>query len=335
MSQTSAKPDDVVVKEVEGGGYVAELPANIPVPTQENQTPTQEPDGSDEADERARQAEISRAGTVDEDAEALREAKRLKRMRRKEYHKQVTNERELELHQLRRENQSMAERLAVVERKTTTGELARLDQAIEQEEHRVIFAKGKIKEAAETGNGELLVSAQDLLLEASKARDQYVDHKQRMTAKPTAQPAMQPIDRQVQRHAANWMAKNSWYDPNSRDPDCRRALMEDQILAEEGYDPKTQEYWEELDNRLQNVMPHRYTGTVDDNPPPRTSRPRTAVTGSGRENIPPSSEGKHYINLSKDEVEAIKDAGMWENPTLRARMIARYARERQTIRERG
>jgi len=154
MSKTSARPDDVVVKEVEGGGVVAELPASISVPTQENQTSTQEPDGSDEADDRARQAEILRAGTVDEDAEALREAKRLKRMRRKEYHKQVTNERELELHQLRRENQSMAERLAVVERKTTTGELARLDQAIEEQEHRVVFAKGKIKEAAETGNGD-------------------------------------------------------------------------------------------------------------------------------------------------------------------------------------
>jgi len=336
MSQNAPRPDDVVVKEVEGGGIIAELPASIPVPPQAAEKEPNDHEGSDDEDDRARQAEIARAGAVDEEAEAIREAKRLKRIKRKEYHKQTQNARELELQQLRRENQSMAERLAVVERKTTTSEIARVDQAMEEEAHRVMFAKQKIKEAIDTGNGELATSAQDLLLEASKRYDQLADTKQRMTAKPAAQPAMQPIDRQVQRHAANWMSKNSWYDPNSRDPDCRRALMEDQILAEEGYDPKTQEYWEELDNRLQNIMPHRYTGTVDDVPTPRTSRPRTAVTGSGRETVPPSSEGnKNYINLSKDEVDAIKDAGMWDDPVKRNKMIARYARERQTIRERG
>jgi HrpA-like RNA helicase len=334
MSVNAARPDDVVVKEVEGGGYVAELPADIPVPKQETQQNDSDPEGSDEADERARQTEIARVGAVDADAEALREQKRLKRQKRKEYHKQVTNERELELQQLRRENQSMAERLAVVERKTTTSEIARADQAIEEEAHRIVFAKQKIKEAAETGNGELLVSAQDLLMEASKRHDQLNDYRQRMTARPAPQAAVPKIDPMVQRHAAQWLAKNSWYDAGSNDPDCRRALMEDQILAEEGYDPKTREYWEELDNRLQNVMPHRYTDTVSEEQP-RYSKPRTVVTGSGRENIPPSSEGKNYVNLSKDEVDAIKEAGMWDDPIKRNRMIARYARERQNIRERG
>jgi hypothetical protein len=334
MSVNAPRPDDVVVKEVEGGGYVAELPSDIPVPKQETQQNEGDHDGSDEADERARQTEIARVGSVDADAEALREQKRLKRQKRKEYHKQVTNERELELHQLRRENQSMAERLAVVERKTTTSEIARVDQAIEEEAHRVVFAKQKIKEAAETGNGDLLVSAQDLLLEASKGYDSLVSTRKRMTARPTQQAAVPKIDPMVQRHAAQWMANNSWYDPSSNDPDCRRALMEDQILAEEGYDPKTAEYWEELNSRLQNTMPHRYTENVSAGQP-RYSKPRTVVTGSGRESVPPSSEGKNYINLSKDEVDAIKEAGMWDDPTKRARMIARYARERQNIRERG
>jgi hypothetical protein len=110
--------------------------------------------------------------------------------------------------------------------------------------------------------------------------------------------------------------------------------MEDQILAEEGYDPKTREYWEELDNRLQNIVPHRYTEAVSSEQP-RYSKPRTVVTGSGRESVPQISEGKNFINLSKDEVDAIKEAGMWDDPTKRAKMIARYARERQNIRERG
>jgi len=120
------------------------------------------------------------------------------------------------------------------------------------------------------------------------------------------------------------MESNPWYDPNGKDMDSKVALKIDQAMAEEGWNPKTQEYWDELNNRLQRYIPHRYTGGVDEKPSQR--RPRNVVTSSGRESAS-SSGGKNTFTLNPDQVRAMKDAGMWDDPDKRAKMIRRYALE--------
>ena len=101
-------------------------------------------------------------------------------------------------------------------------------------------------------------------------------------------------------------------------------------MAEEGWNPKTPQYWEELDNRLQKYLPHRYTGGADERPVQR--RPRNFVTGSGRESASSSSLGKNQFALTRDQVQAMKDAGMWDDPERRAKMIRRYALEAKQLR---
>jgi hypothetical protein len=317
MSTENTQQEVMVIQEAADGGAVVDLPQSIP-------SPEVEQIGSDEDDQAAQRAEIQATGSIDPVAEAAREAKRAKRRMRKDYHKQVSVEKDIKLQQLERQNQQLLERLSVVERKTLGSELARLDKRIEDEVARVIFAKEKIKEAAETGNGELMVSAQEMLIESSKNHEALTNLKQRSVA-PQRQQTIQAPDPVLQRHASNWMNKNPWYDPSGRDADSRRALNEDQILADEGYDPKTAEYWQELDRRLSRVVPHRYTDDMDENPV-RTSRPKNVVTGSGRESAS-SSGGKNTITLSPEKVKAMKDAGLWDDPEKRARMIKRYALE--------
>jgi len=321
----SAEQEVIVIQEEKDGSATIELPSSIPSPQVE------EEHGSDEADERARDAEMGAGGEVDVDAEALREQKRLKRHRRKEYHKQVSSEKDVKLTILERQNQQLLERLSVLEKKSYGSDLARLDKAMEDQETRILFAKQKIKEATETGNGDLLTSAQEMWFEARRQHESLDDLKKRSVA-PQRQNTIQAPDPQLQRHASNWMANNSWYDPNGRDPDSKRALIEDQILAEENYDPKTEEYWEELDKRLQRVIPHRYTSYADEKP---RSRPRNAVTSSGREYASTNGRGNSFT-LSPDQVRAMKDAGMWDDAEKRAKMIRRYALEaKQSNGQRG
>jgi hypothetical protein len=270
-------------------------------------------------------------GEVDADAEALRDAKRQKRLRRKEYHKQVSSEKDVKLTLLERQNQQLLERLSVLEKKSHGSDIARLNKAIEDQNTRILFAKQKIQEATATGNGELLTSAQEMWFEARRQSEALEALKKRSVA-PQRQRTIQAPDPQLQRHANNWMANNQWYDPNGKDPDSRRALNEDSILAEEGYDPKTAEYWEELDRRLQRVVPHRYTEDADERP---RSRPRNAVTSSGREFASNNGKGNSFT-LSPDQVRAMKDAGMWDDAEKRAKMIRRYALEaKQTNGYRG
>lgn len=306
----------IVIQEEKDGSATIELPQSIPSPE------PQHDDDSDEADERARQKEMVVGGAVDEDAEALREQKRLKRQRRKEYHKQVSTEKDVKLTLLERQNQQLLERLSVLERKSHGSDLARLDKAIEDQDNRILFAKQKISEATRTGNGELLTSAQEMWFEARRQAEALANLKKRAVA-PQNQRTIQAPDPQLQRHASNWMANNPWYDPNGKDPDSRRALNEDAILAEEGYDPKTAEYWEELDKRLQRVVPHRYTEDADERP---RSKPRSAVTSSGREFASNNGRGNSFT-LSPEQVRAMKDAGMWDDAEKRAKMIRRYALE--------
>ena len=312
----STEQEVIVIQEEKDGSATIELPPSIPSPEGSDEH------GSDEADERAREKEMVVGGAVDADAEALREQKRLKRTRRKEYHRQVSTEKDVKLTLLERQNQQLLERLSVLERKSHGSDLARLDRAIEDQDSRILFAKKKMAEATATGNGELSTSAQEMWFDARRQAEALQNLKKRAVA-PQNQRTIQAPDPQLQRHANKWMAEITWYDPNGKDPDSRRALNEDAILAEEGYDPKTAEYWDELDKRLQRVVPHRYTEDANERP---RSRPRSAVTSSGREFASNNGRGNSFT-LSPEQVRAMKDAGMWDDAEKRAKMIRRYALE--------
>lgn len=323
----STENTELKVSEEQDGSAVISLPADIPSPDEEDhEGGAVVADGSDDDDAAAEAREIEEHGDVDPEAEAIRAAKRAKRRARKEYHKQAATEKDIRLQNLQRQNQELLERLSVVERKQSGSELARLDKAIDDQRMRIDFAKRKIKEATENGDGDLLTSAQEMWFEARRHAEDLESLKKR-----SVQPSQQPIqqDPRVQRYASDWMDRNPWYDPNSKDMDSRIALTIDQALAEEGWNPKDKDYWEELDNRLQKALPNRYTDSNNEKPVNR-SRPRSVVTSSGRE-AASNAGGKNLYTLSPDRVKALKEAGMWDNLEVRNRMIKRYAAEdRQT-----
>jgi hypothetical protein len=120
------------------------------------------------------------------------------------------------------------------------------------------------------------------------------------------------------------MEKQDWYDPNGRDMDSRVAKQVDEALVAEGWDPNGKDYWDELDNRLQKYLPHRYNARTDVSS--SSKRPRSVVTGSGREGIN-SSSGRNTFTLQPEQVRAMKDAGFWDDPLKRNKMIKRYAQE--------
>ena len=319
----STEQEVIVIQEEKDGSATIDLPPSIPSPTQNHE------EDSEEADNAERQAEMADGGSVDPQAEALREQKRLKRVKRKEYHKQVSTEKDHKLDFLGRQNQELLERLSVLEKKSHGSDLARLNKAMEDQQNRILFAKQKISEATSTGNGELLTSAQEMWFEARRQFEALDSVKKKATAQPR-QRTIQAPDPQMQRHANNWMESNQWYDPNGKDPDSRVALTIDQAMAEEGWNPKTPQYWEELDTRLQKYLPHRYTVGEDEKPAQR--RPRSFVTGSGRESASSSAIGRNQFALTRDQVSAMKDAGMCDDAENRANMIRRYALEAKQLR---
>ena len=258
-----------------------------------------------------------------DDTEAIRSARREKRKAKKMYQREQQKEKDVRYNSLVRQNQELMQRLQSVEQRTHGSELARLDKAIEDQHLRVQYAKMKISEATQAQDGESMSNAQDMLYEARRMVEQLDALKKQSMAPQPAQ-AIAP-DRAVQRQAANWMERNSWYDPGGKDEDSQIALIVDKKMAAEGWVPADPDYWEELDNRLQRRLPHLYNSDERQERDTPVRRPRSVVTGSGRENAASSGGSKTSFTLSADQVKAMKDAGMWDDPEKRARMIRRYA----------
>jgi len=302
MSTDKDKVEDIPVTEEKDGSVTVELPDEL-VPEDSSDEPIQAQDDGD-ADQPG-------------DTDAVREARRNRRKAKKEYIKRTNEEKDQRLVSLQRENEEFRKRLAEVEKKSQGFELARLDKAIEDEELRLKYFDAKRREAINNSNGDAYTQASNSFEEARRKYEAMRALKNRATqaeSEPQADPKML-------RHAKSWMESNSWYDPNGSDEDSEIAKVIDAKLAKEGYDPASADYWDELDARLQKRLPHRYTQQQDE--PKR--RPRSFVTGSGRE----STGGRqgNTLVLEPEQVRAIKEAGFWDDPAMRAKMIKRYAEQ--------
>ena len=305
---STEKEEHIEVTEDADGSAVAELPEGVEAP---------------EAQEGASEAAGDDGGDVDRpgDSDAVREARRARRRAKKDLVRRTNEEKDQRLQMLQRQNQELMERLSVVERKTHSSDLARLDKAIEDEELRFRYAMQKMQNATTSGDGKAMAEAQELWYETRRKIEALRNLKQR--ASQVTQQQQGAANPKVTRLANNWMERNDWYDPASNDEDTAIAKVIDRKLTEEGWDPSSEDYWQELDKRLQKRLPHRYTDSNDDSP--RRSKPRSVVTGSGREFGGGSSRSTFV--LSPEQVRAMKDAGMWDDPQARARMIKRYAQE--------
>jgi hypothetical protein len=313
-TEDKAKVDDLSVTEEQDGSVTVQLPDDIPSP---------------QADDQEAQASSDDGADDDQpdDTDAIREARRNRRKAKKEYIKRTNEEKDQRLVMLQRQNQELMERLSVVERKTQSSDLARLDKAIDDEELRIQYFEAKKREAINNSDGDAFNKAQDAWYEARRKVESMKAVKQQ--AVQSANQETGAVNPKLMRHANAWMESNSWYDPNGDDEDSQIAKIIDNKLVREGWDPATEEYWEELDNRLQKRLPHRYNQSHDE--PSRRSKPRSFVTGSGRESTGGRGSGNTFV-LEPEQVRAMKEAGFWDDPDKRARMIKRYAQEARTNR---
>lgn len=254
------------------------------------------------------------AGGTDDEREAIRERRRKERQHRK----QAQRERE---ETLRRELQArdsiineLRAKVEGIERRGTSSELAQIENAKKQTAQEYAYFKDQIRVATEAGNGAAVADATEKMLQAQQRFSQLQGYEQTYRQR-QAQP--QPLDPRLVNHAQKWMESNKWYNPAGQDQDSRIALTLDQQLAQEGWDPTTPQYWQELDSRVKKYLPHRAnSGKISG------TKPRSTVSGSGRDAGPRTSD-KSY-RLSAERVKALKDAGIWDDPKQRAEAVKRF-----------
>jgi hypothetical protein len=280
-----------------------------------------------DADEPSEGNEVEASDTNDdnddeteEDRERIREARREERKLKKELQKQREVSSKHKISALERRNEELARRLAAVENTAASYQFAQVDKAIEDEATRVEYAKMKLVQAAQANDANAQVEYLEQLQEAKTRLAQIQAHKKQQLeeAKRPKQNVPNEVSTEVQRQATSWLKENKWYDPQARDTDSKIAKLVDQDLASEGWDPADPEYWDELDNRLSARLPHRYSAKSG------TSNRRGGPTASSR-TANPSGKAGNTITLSRERVSAIKDAGAWDDPVKRSKMIKAYA----------
>jgi len=306
-TEAKEKVEDLNVVEEKDGSVTVDLPDHMAGNSDDNNGIENHQDDNNDVDH-------------PDDTDAIREARRNRRRAKKEYIKRTNEEKDQNLILLRRQNQEMQDRLSILERKTQGADMARYDKAMEDEDYRLRYAQQKMQEATDNSDGAAFTKAQELWYDSRRKLEAMHSYKEQVSRASSQESA--PANPKLVRLANGWMERNAWYDPEAGDEDTQIAKVIDNRLVAEGWDPATQDYWDELDNRLQKRLPHRYTRNTDES---YRRSPRSVVTGSGRESSG-RVNGSQFV-LEPEQVRAMKDAGFWDDPEKRTKMIKRYAIE--------
>jgi hypothetical protein len=318
---------DVPIKEQEDGSVLArvDFPDEIEDPQEvkpvSNDNNEEDEEDTDDAPQNDADDADDDGGETEEEREAIREARRKERRLKKDLNKQREVSAKNKISALERRNAELAERLAKVENTTASYQFAQIDKALEDESTRVEYAKMKLLQAAQENNAAAQVEYLEELTDAKQRLQQIQHYKKQQVeeAKAPKQNVPNKVNTEVQQLATQWLKKNSWYDPQARDTDSRIAKVIDQDLVSDGWDPSDSEYWEELDNRLQSRLPHRYASKGS-----KEGKRSPGPTASSRvANATAQKPGT--ITLSRERVQAIKDAGAWDDVERRNKMIRAYA----------
>jgi hypothetical protein len=312
---------DVPIREQEDGSVLAKVDLPEEIESEEESTKKVE-SSQDHDDEESDDHEDDEEndGETSEEREKIREARREERKLKKELKKQRDVSAQNKIKSLQRNNEELARRLAQVENTAANFQFAQVDKALEDEATRVEYAKMKLLQASQNQDAASQVEYLEQLQDAKTRLAQIQAYKKQQLeeAKRPKQNVPTPVSNDVQRNATKWLKDNKWFDPQARDTDSKIAKVVDQELAAEDWDPSDPEYWDELNNRLKARLPHRYAQKGEK--PQRRGGP----TASSR-TANPGAKSAGTITLSKARVDAIKDAGAWDDPAKRAKMIKAYA----------
>jgi hypothetical protein len=173
-------------------------------------------------------------------------------------------------------------------------------------------AKAKLKLAIESQDAEQIVSAQDeltrLSVEKEKARivmsEREVAKKsfdEQQKAQPVQKAPQQPIIPSTK--AKSWAEKNEWFGNDKYMTNSAFMLHED--LVSQGFDAESDEYYNEVDKRMQDLYPHKFAKSQESEVTEENRKPVQTVASAGRK-----QSGRRTVRLTKSQVAIAKKLGV-------------------------
>lgn len=297
--KTLTEDDDIEIVEVE------QLPKPGETAAVEDKSEDEDEDDAPEED-----ARLVADDDEDDDAEDKDTPAHKKRVKRRQLQKQARDRTLTEVARLREQNAAYERRLAALETSVVTQSETQVDERLTKTRDDIAMADRIMAKALEAGNGDDFVAAQNMRDAAKTQEFELLRTKGNFTDVKKNTP-----DQRVVSLSNEWKSANaSWYGADANATQVANQI--DSQVAADGYNPSTPAYWQELSRRLQSRFQASETTapTKKKTPPPQ---------GQTREHTPPSTRREVYV--TPERKQAMIDAGKWDDPVARAKMLKAYA----------
>jgi len=235
-------------------------------------------------------------------------------------------EREEEIQKLVEQNKELQNNLKAKDNEVDSIATRSLDASERQLTQNIELARQAYMEAFDEGDKEKVLKAQEILNNAQSDLKTVQTYKNNIASKLKKKEeqaaiipeAVQPQQPSYDPRANEWAEKNKWFGEDT--VKTAAALALDAELKEQGYNPNDEEFYEEIDRRLEMAFSqtsNRVQETEEKNNS-GTSQPAQVVSGASRSS--PSSAKK--VKLSKEDVRL---ANKWGIP------LEQYAAEKLKV----
>jgi hypothetical protein len=241
-------------------------------------------------------------------------------------------EREARIAQLEAERQQLLE--SVTERDKSAVDMHKVsyDQSAKQLQQQAELAKQSYLTAYDSGDKENMLKAQELLNQTQvelnnieQNKNQLSQYERTLEARETQRQQQQQLQAQQQQQvdtseydpmAVEWSQKpeNNWF--GSDNIMTVAALTIDAQLKEEGYNPASPDFYQEVDSRMRQEFPHKFNQQVIEQEVPAQRATQQVVAGQSRS---PTNSSSKKVKLTQEDVRM---AQKWNIP------LEKYAAEK-------
>ena len=204
------------------------------------------------------------------------------------------------IQQVQAQNEEYKKRLSTV----NTGYMSEYEGRISSQEAQ---AKRALAEAYEAGDYDKVADAQSAIAQIAIEKERLRVQKSKSQAEvaqqqQAPQQQYQPQPRQQQRDPKleSWLGKNQWFGQDKVMTGVARTIHET-LVAEEGFDPTSDEYYAEIDKRMRREMPQKFQGD-------KKSVQSVTPAGSGNRSL--KSGRKKQVELNPGQVRLAERLGV-------------------------
>jgi hypothetical protein len=212
-----------------------------------------------------------------------------------------------EKQELERLAQHLAEENKQLKTNVYKGQEAVIEGAKQKAAGELENARRRLKEAQESYDNDAIIAAQEAVMDAKFRVEQIKNYRpaplqteENQVQTPQIQPQQAPPDEKTLR----WQAKNQWFGADGFEEYTSYALGLHKKLVQNGVDPRSEQYFEQIDARMKSTFPEVFSGGRRSTSGEAQRRPTTVVASASRS----TSGGK--VRLTTTQVALAKKFGL-------------------------